>query len=77
MRRRAAVVPLQPRLASVPVPRVTSSAILDEFAHQVLVNEGRLVESRFRILLRPKPRWMPRRVWRALVRRLVYLERRG
>jgi len=31
-------------------------------------------ERKLHLLVRPKPRWLPRRLWRAVVRRVVVLE---
>lgn len=48
--------------------------VLDEYVRSVTLNDALVLEQRIRLLLRPRPRWVPARLWRALVRRIVVVE---
>lgn len=47
---------------------------IDELAVEILGVRHDLIEERIRILLRPKPRWLPQRLWKLLVARLLVIE---
>ena len=50
--------------------------ILHQFVYQAHVNRAKVIEEQIRVVLRPKPRWLPGRLWLWLVSRLIHLERK-
>ena len=52
--------------------------VLDDFIHQTVIeSEGKRlasIEERIRILLQPKPRWLPEWAYRRILARLLVLE---
>lgn len=52
--------------------------VLDDFIVKVVAEastrRGDIIEQRIRILLQPKPRWLPEAAWRAVLRRVLVLE---
>lgn len=53
------------------------SSILDEITMRVTTERATLIEERLRVIVRPKPRWLPDFIWRRLLARLLYLEHRN
>jgi hypothetical protein len=50
------------------------SRVLDEYVERLLVNQAVIRETRLRVLLAPKPWWLPEFVWRRVVARLLVIE---
>lgn len=48
--------------------------VLDELAFSVSVEKNRIIEERLRVIVQPKPSWLPNFVWRRILARLIYLE---
>lgn len=48
--------------------------VLDEMTFVVTAEKARVMEERVRIILQPKPRWLPTFIWRRILARLLYLE---
>jgi len=51
--------------------------VLDEFVIQTTVNETLIVEKRINILLRDKPKWLPRTIWYKILKRVLLIESKG
>lgn len=54
-----------------------SDNVIAEWTERIVVNEMTLRETQIRALLQPKPRWLPRAVWRRIIARLIILEERS
>ena len=50
---------------------------LDEISVRIATERATLIEERLRVIVRPKPRWLPNFIWRRLLVRLLYLEHRN
>lgn len=48
--------------------------VLDEFKIVVARERAAFIEERIKLVLRDKPRWLPERLWRALVARLLVIQ---
>ena len=48
--------------------------VLDDFTVAVSMESARIIEERVRVIVQPKPRWLPEFVWRRILARLLYLE---
>jgi hypothetical protein len=48
--------------------------ILDDYTLTVAVGKAKVQETRIRVLLQPKPKWLPAFAWRSLIARLLYIE---
>ena len=48
--------------------------ILDEMVFNISVDKNRIIEERLRVIVQPKPRWLPHAIWRRILARLLYLE---
>jgi hypothetical protein len=48
--------------------------VLDEIAFTIAVEKNRIIEERLRVILRPRPSWLPEFIWRRILARLLYLE---
>ena len=48
--------------------------VLDEMNFSVSMEKNRIIEERLRVIIQPKPWWMPDFVWRRILGRLLYLE---
>lgn len=55
----------------------TYSQVLDDFAVRVSAASYDIAEKRVRLLLQPKPRWVPTGLWGAVIRRTLLIEERG
>jgi hypothetical protein len=40
----------------------------------VTMNKNRVIEERLRVIVQPRPRWLPEFIWRRVLARLLYLE---
>lgn len=47
---------------------------LDDFAIRFAHEGATIIENRIRLLLKPRPRWMPERVWHRVLRRVILIE---
>ena len=47
-----------------------------EWIERVVYEQAAIREAHLRALLRPKPRWLPTRLWHWLLRRILYIEER-
>ena len=47
-----------------------------EWIEQVVYEQAVIREAHLRAIIRPKPRWLPTRVWHWLLRRILYIEDR-
>lgn len=54
----------------------TYAEALDDFVVRVSAASYDIVDKRVRLLLKPKPRWMPTRLWHAGIRRILSIEER-
>lgn len=52
-------------------------SVLDEMVFAVSVERARVLEERLRMIVRPKPRWLPEFIWRRVLARLLYIEHSG
>lgn len=50
------------------------SEILREWVEQVVVNDAVMRETQLRLVVRDRPWWLPDRVWRWALRKLLVLE---
>ena len=48
--------------------------VLDEWTLAVTARDALVTEKRIRLLLQPKPRWLPEFAWRRLVARFILIE---
>lgn len=48
--------------------------ILDDISFAISVEKNRVVEERLRVIIQPKPRWLPLFIWRRILGRMLYLE---
>ncbi len=48
--------------------------VLDEMNFKVSVGKAEIIEERLRVIIQPKPRWLPDSIWRRVLGRLLYLE---
>ncbi len=48
--------------------------VLDEINFSLTMEKNRIIEERLRVIVQPKPRWLPNFIWRRLLARLLYLE---
>lgn len=48
--------------------------VLDEFVRTVTVDGATLIEERIKLVLQDKPRWLPQRLWRAILKRVIAIE---
>ena len=48
--------------------------LLDSFHYVMAIDRARAIEERITLMLRPKPRWLPRSAWRWLITRLIFIE---
>lgn len=53
-----------------------SSDVLSEWTEEVVLAGYKLREQHLRALIQPKPRWLPERIWRRVLRRLLVIEER-
>ncbi len=53
---------------------MVAHVILDDYVNQVTYQGAVVLEEHLQILLRPRPRWLPYRVWSFLVRRLIVIQ---
>lgn len=60
---------MQPIGRNMPRPHV-----LDEFAVQIAHQRAALIEERIKLVPRVKPRWLPERLWRVIIARLIVLQ---
>ncbi len=47
---------------------------LDEMVFNISVDKNRVIEERLRVIVQPKPRWLPNFLWRRILARVLYLE---
>ncbi len=50
--------------------------ILDDYVRQVTYRGAVIDEQRLRVLLQPRPRWCPPRIWNRILRRVIVVEHR-
>ena len=50
------------------------TSVLDEMVFKVSVGKAEIIEERLRVIIQPKPRWLPDAIWQRLLARLLYLE---
>ena len=53
------------------------SQILDDFILKVQIDRARVIEERLRLVVQPKPRWLPQRIWERVLSRLLVIEHRS
>lgn len=51
-----------------------SPFVLDDYIRRLMIEEHRILEERIKLVVRPRPRWLPRRVWKAVIQRLLVVE---
>jgi len=51
-----------------------SRAVLDEWMFSAMYEQAVVTEKRIRLLLQPRPKWLPEFIWRRIVARLLYIE---
>jgi hypothetical protein len=47
--------------------------LLAEFTLQTMMDEWRAIERHVELHVQPRPRWLPERVWRRILRRLLVI----
>ena len=47
---------------------------LDEMVFSIEMDKNRIIEERLRVIVQPKPAWLPNFIWRRILARLLYLE---
>jgi hypothetical protein len=60
--------------SSVDVRRARNTTELDRWIQRAVYEQYAITERQLRALLRPRPRWLPRRIWNRLIRALIVLE---
>jgi len=47
---------------------------LDAFTYTIMAGKKKLIEEHFRIVIQPKPKWLPEWLWSRVLKRLLVLE---
>lgn len=48
--------------------------VLDDFVVRVSTETATIIEERIKLVVRPKPRWLPERLWRKALARMLVIE---
>ena len=48
--------------------------VLDEFVYEVTFQRAKIIEEHIRLVVRPRPRWVPQRLWYRLVAKVLVME---
>lgn len=57
-------------------PTFTDGMELAAWTQKIMLRDQLITETRIRALLQPKPRWLPERLWRKVIARVIALEYR-
>ncbi len=49
-------------------------SVLDEYTRRITFQGALIDEAHVSLLLQPKPRWLPTRIWKLIVARLLVIE---
>ena len=49
-------------------------SILDEYTYKIMHEKQALLEERIKLVLKPRPRWMPERVYKVIIKRLFEVQ---
>ena len=53
---------------------VTEGGLLDEWTQRIVVDDAIIFEKHIKILLNPKPDWVPRYIWEKMIKLLLRME---
>lgn len=52
------------------------SKTLNEYVIKLTAGRAKIMEEQIRVVLRDRPKWLPKLAWNWLIGKLIYLERR-
>jgi hypothetical protein len=52
---------------------VSDGEVLREWTEKITLNEAVIREQQLELVIRPKPRWLPRRVWKWAIGKLLFI----